>query len=57
VAWSVHRRQYVVLDLVLVRAAVELVRYRDGAVAEEVFDEGQVLRPPVELGGDAVPKP
>jgi hypothetical protein len=55
-AWFVHRCQYLLRDLLVVRASVELVCDGDGAVAEEVFDQGQVFRPPVELGGDAVPE-
>ena len=50
----VHRRQNVPLDVLLVRAAVVPIRNADVGMAEEVLDEGQVLRAPVELGRDAM---
>ena len=42
------------LDLFLIRTPIALVGDHDVGMAEEIFDEGQVLRAAVELGGDAV---
>ena len=43
-----HRVQNILLDLLLIRASIELICDGDVGMAEEIFDEGQVLRAPVE---------
>src|SRR5262245_41141316 len=45
--------EHVPPDLIFIRAAVELVGNADIRVAEEIFDEGEVLRAAVELGGNS----